>query len=443
MKKNLSIILVLTAILSLTNALNEFYASNYEHDAYHANLNLNVNINANVNANANTYTLEESVDEFIKNSPNNNGTNWAVIVAGSNTYYNYRHQADVCHAYHILRNKGFTDDNIIVMMYDDIAYNSLNPLQGVIINRNCGCNVYRGVVKDYTGDEVTPENFLTVLKGISVDDRKVLKSGPNDNVFVFFSDHGAYNLIAFPNSYLYGQMLNETLWYMYNNKMYSRLMFYLESCESGSMFDQYIDPVMNIWAISASTPDESSYACEYIEELGTYVGDCWSMAWMQNSKMIRTNAETLEDQFMVMTRKTDMSTPCKYGNMNMSKMKVADFLSDNSRTDIEEYEIETDCNCYMTDYRSVSSRDVVLDVAKRRGDVAEIQRETESRKMYDDMFSWCDLDTLMSDKFDRKSVNNDQYKELMDNHVQKYGMFSDYGLKYTRCLAYLTIPVRN
>ena len=28
--------------------------------------------------------------------------NWAVLVAGSNGYYNYRHQSDVCHAYQIL-----------------------------------------------------------------------------------------------------------------------------------------------------------------------------------------------------------------------------------------------------------------------------------------------------------------------------------------------------
>ena len=26
---------------------------------------------------------------------------WAVLVAGSNGYFNYRHQADMCHAYQI------------------------------------------------------------------------------------------------------------------------------------------------------------------------------------------------------------------------------------------------------------------------------------------------------------------------------------------------------
>lgn len=49
--------------------------------------------------------------------------NWAVLVAGSNGYYNYRHQADVCHAYQVLHKHGIPDTNIIVFMYDDIAQN--------------------------------------------------------------------------------------------------------------------------------------------------------------------------------------------------------------------------------------------------------------------------------------------------------------------------------
>lgn len=49
--------------------------------------------------------------------------NWAVLVAGSNGWYNYRHQSDVCHSYQILHKNGIPDSNIVVMMYDDIARN--------------------------------------------------------------------------------------------------------------------------------------------------------------------------------------------------------------------------------------------------------------------------------------------------------------------------------
>ncbi len=50
--------------------------------------------------------------------------NWALLVAGSNGWYNYRHQSDVCHAYQILHKNGIPDSNIVVMMYDDLAKNT-------------------------------------------------------------------------------------------------------------------------------------------------------------------------------------------------------------------------------------------------------------------------------------------------------------------------------
>lgn len=47
---------------------------------------------------------------------------WAMLVAGSYGYENYRHQADVCRAYQILHANGIPDERIVVMMADDIAY---------------------------------------------------------------------------------------------------------------------------------------------------------------------------------------------------------------------------------------------------------------------------------------------------------------------------------
>ena len=55
----------------------------------------------------------------------NLGTNWAVLIAGSKDWVNYRHQADISHAYQILIKNYFKPENIIVFMYDDIANNPL------------------------------------------------------------------------------------------------------------------------------------------------------------------------------------------------------------------------------------------------------------------------------------------------------------------------------
>lgn len=127
-------------------------------------------------------------------------TRWAVLLAGSSGYGNYRHQADVCHAYQILRKGGLKEENIIVFMYDDIANNSDNPRPGTIINHPNGKDVYAGVPKDYTGDNVNVNNFLAVLLGdkssVKGGSGKVVDSGPNDHIFIYYSDHGGPGVLG-------------------------------------------------------------------------------------------------------------------------------------------------------------------------------------------------------------------------------------------------------
>lgn len=43
--------------------------------------------------------MEEMIKTQIDNAEANDVKLYALLVAGSNTWWNYRHQADVCHAY--------------------------------------------------------------------------------------------------------------------------------------------------------------------------------------------------------------------------------------------------------------------------------------------------------------------------------------------------------
>ncbi|KAL9376536.1 hypothetical protein Peur_030656 [Populus x canadensis] len=142
--------------------------------------------------------LPSEASRFFHNDDNSDddstGTRWAILLAGSNGYWNYRHQADVCHAYQLLRKGGLKEENIIVFMYDDIAYNSENPRPGVIINSPQGEDVYKGVPKDYTGEDVTVGNFFAAILGnktaLTGGSGKVVDSGPNDHIFIYYTDHG-------------------------------------------------------------------------------------------------------------------------------------------------------------------------------------------------------------------------------------------------------------
>ncbi|KAM7376276.1 hypothetical protein PAMP_006019 [Pampus punctatissimus] len=179
------------------------------------------------------------------------GKNWVVIVAGSNGWYNYRHQADACHAYQIVHKNGIPDEQIVVMMYDDLAQNEENPTPGVLINRPNGTDVYKGVPKDYTGSDVTPENFLAVLKG---DSSKV-----------------------------------------------------------------------KVYATTAANPHESSYACYYDEKRDTYLGDWYSVNWMEDSDVEDPTKETLLKQFKIVKSHTNTSHVQQYGNKTIAHMKIIAF----------------------------------------------------------------------------------------------------------------------
>ncbi|XP_069493837.1 legumain isoform X2 [Ambystoma mexicanum] len=264
------------------------------------------------------------------------GKHWVVIVAGSNGWYNYRHQADACHAYQIVHRNGIPDEQIIVMMYDDIADSEDNPTKGIIINRPNGTDVYAGVPKDYTKEDVTPANFLAVLRGDAEalkgkGSGKVLKSGPNDNVFVYFTDHGAPGILAFPSDDLIEDDLNSTIYYMYQQKKYKEMVFYIEACESGSMMNHLADNI-NVFATTAANPHESSYACYYDEKRDTYLGDLYSVSWMEDSDEEDLTKETLHKQFQLVKQHTNTSHVMQYGNKTIAHMKVMQFQGHGSKS---------------------------------------------------------------------------------------------------------------
>ena len=84
---------------------------------------------------------------------------------------------------------GIPASNIIVFSYDDAASSSQNPFMGKLINQPNGQDVYAGCKIDYKGVDVTPKNFLSVLKqdtaamkGIGTG--RVLQSTSQDKVFI-------------------------------------------------------------------------------------------------------------------------------------------------------------------------------------------------------------------------------------------------------------------
>ncbi|KAK6927302.1 Peptidase C13, legumain [Dillenia turbinata] len=332
------------------------------------------------------------------------GTRWAVLIAGSNGYWNYRHQADVCHAYQLLKEGGLKDENIVVFMYDDIANNEENPRPGVIINHPEGSDVYQGVPKDYTGEDVTVGNFFAALLGnksaITGGSGKVVDSGPDDHIFIYYSDHGGPGVLGMPTSpYLYANDLIDVLKQKHAAGTYKSLVFYLEACESGSIFEGLLPEGLNIYATTAANAEESSWGTycpgEYPSpppEYETCLGDLYSVAWMEDSDTHNMQTETLRQQYELVKKRTlnDNSAygshVMQYGDIPLSKDNLFLYIGTNP---VNENNTFVESNSLRRPSKAVNQRDADLlhFWDKYRKAPEGTPRKVEARKQFTEAMS--------------------------------------------------------
>ncbi|KAL4452145.1 hypothetical protein ABPG75_007807 [Micractinium tetrahymenae] len=276
------------------------------------------------------------------------GDLWAVLIAGSAGYGNYRHQADICHAYQILRHGGVKEDHIITMMYDDIADHPSNPHPGKLFNRPKGPDVYTGVKIDYSHEDVNAENFLAVLAGNASavnagrrSSRRVLETGPNDKVFVYYSDHGAPGIVGMPSGpFLYADQLHAVIATRARERAFGEMVVYIEACESGSMFEGLLEEDLRIYATTAANAHESSWGtyCPGMNpspppEFGTCLGDLYSVAWMENAEHADLTLETLKKQFQLVKQRVSQnftysqgSHVLRFGALPIGEEPAAEFM---------------------------------------------------------------------------------------------------------------------
>jgi legumain len=368
---------------------------------------------------------------------------WAVIVAGSNTYSNYRHQADACHAYQIAKAKGVPEDHIILMAYDDIASSSSNPFPGKLFNKpdptGPGVDVYEGCNIDYRSTDVTPQKFMDVLTGSA--SGKKLESTSEDNVFVFFSDHGAPGLIAFPSSagVLHKEDLQSTLQTMSDKKMFNKLTFYLESCESGSMFEDMSIP--GVYALSASNPTESSWGSYCGSEakvngksINSCLGDLFSVNWMEEADASDMTKESLDENFNIVKTKTDRSQVMQWGDESFTSDKMSEFIGnlDLMGASASEDPSKSAVNARQVDLARLYSMYVEATTSADRLKIGqELQQELNAQLAVDMIHSKFLNLVYPGDEAKQEAMRTDKVKPaLRDCEVRVHNAFMNYGAQH-------------
>ncbi|CBI18454.3 hypothetical protein VitviT2T_014399 [Vitis vinifera] len=400
------------------------------------------------------------------------GKQWAVLIAGSTDYENYRHQADICHAYQILKKGGLKDENIIVFMYDDIAFNVENPRPGVIINQPGGDDVYEGVPKDYTQSAATVANVFAVLLGnktaVQGGSGKVLDSGPDDHVFIYYADHGATGIIGMTDGLIYAKDLIDVLKKKHEAKAYKTMVIYIEACEAGSMFQGLLPNNWDIYATTAANAEENSYGTycpdDYPSapsEYDTCLGDTYSVAWLEDSEMHDLRFETLEKQYKTIRRRVftqDLdfnSHVTQYGDMKLSKEFLFTYMGTNPDND----NYTSMANSKPSGFSSASQYDAELlhfwykfhrapEGSTRKLEAQKELHRKISHRMHVDhsmkeigkLILGSENSTMMLLKtvrpLDQPVVDDwDCYKMLVKTYEEHCGSLSRYGLKYTRALA--------
>jgi ABC-type branched-subunit amino acid transport system substrate-binding protein len=200
---------------------------------------------------------------------------WALLVAASSGWNNYRHQADVLNMYQILKANGYTDDHIVLIAEDDIAYNASNPNPGVVQVRVGGDNVYADAHIDYHPSDLKPTDIQAILCGERSDRLpEVISAGAEDNVLVFWSGHGDYGQLVWLNDKegFSAERAKQAFTAMSQGKHYRKVLCLIETCYSGSVMKE-IEGIPGILALTAASPYETSKADIYNASMGVWMSN--------------------------------------------------------------------------------------------------------------------------------------------------------------------------
>ncbi|KAH7815363.1 putative Peptidase C13 family protein [Monocercomonoides exilis] len=208
------------------------------------------------------------------------------------------------------------------MAYDDVLSWSKNPVPGKVYNHPEGDDVYPGSENiHYKGERVKAETFLAVLTGNTTAAKgPVLNTTEEDNIFIFFSDHGSVGTLSFPaGSYLHAKDFIETIKSMHEHRKYNKMLIYIEACYSGSMFNKLLPEDINVLAMTAANEKENSWStyCDDDPKEELCLGDEMACAWMEHTEKVDLNSTDIQAQFEEVLRIVEESHPQTYGQKSM------------------------------------------------------------------------------------------------------------------------------
>ena len=238
-------------------------------------------------------------DAGIRYAPLTN--HYAVLVQGSNGMNNYRHQADVLSVYHLLRQNGFDDDHIILILDGALAHDPQNNEPGIIRNSPVGHDLmggtdaeenarwreefggghlfdseYPAAVVDYSTDSLTASDIADILLGLqSAHLPIVLPQDEGTNVLLYWSGHGRNITHGGADELVWretpaGQGFTaERMRQTVEQMTFRKMLTIVEPCYSEGVILP-LQGIMGVLAMAGASGDEQSWAENWNAFLGRY-----------------------------------------------------------------------------------------------------------------------------------------------------------------------------
>lgn len=258
---------------------------------------------------------------------------YAVIVAASATWDNYRHQADALAMYHLMKDCGYDDDHIIMIMEDDIAYNEKNLKKGEMRVEVDGKNLYSESVRkaiDYKLSNLTYDDLIDIMTGKSSAKLPVvLPSDSTDNVLFFWSGHGNYNTLYMNETKFPANAVNRMLNEMRAKHKYRKLFFVIEACYSGSVAQVCErDNIPGVLFMTAANASETSKADIVDKDMNVYLSNGFTRGFQQ--KIRENHSVSLRELYYHVAAQTVGSHAKLYNISNfgrVSETSMQEFLN--------------------------------------------------------------------------------------------------------------------
>lgn len=247
--------------------------------------------------------------------------NYALVIAGSNGWENYRHQADALDMYQILKASGYDDDHIILILEDDIANHALNPQKGVVQVRIGGKNVYQDAEIDYRLGTLQPEDILAILCGKSSERLpKVIEATENDNLLIFWSGHGTQGKFVWRDDrggFTRNDMSRLMEQLNAGGKHYRKMLWLVETCYAGSVA-QGGEGYPGVLFLTAANEDESSKADIYNNDLQVFMSNRFTATL--EDELTQNATISLRDLYYKLFRNTVGSHVMVYNQANFDNL---------------------------------------------------------------------------------------------------------------------------